>query len=360
MPWVSKTLDQIRNGILRDVVNGYKKINIEVDVSPDSETYIRATATASAILGLYQYQEWIARQILEDMCDDDVLLRRAARFGMKQKDAAYASGTIRIKGQVEAPVPVGTEARRVDGVTYLTTESAVIPVGGVVDVPAQASDAGTAGNAAAGTVLTLTSAPIGIQNQATIQQMTGGAAQEEMDGLLQRLMRRMQKPPQGGADHDYVEWAEAVPGVRFGTTTIYHALRHFRSIDVVFLASGGLPSPALIEEVQRAIDAERPPTTDAVAVSPVAVPVDVAGSLVLDGVSLDVVRPLIATALAEYFDGFLPGESAVRNQIIRRVMDIDGVVDFIPSAPVANVPAPVDAAGVRICTLGNINLQVAP
>ncbi|WP_234086748.1 baseplate J/gp47 family protein [Azonexus sp. R2A61] len=355
MPWVTPTHEQIRDGILRDI----KNLNEDADIAKDSDHWVRATATASAILGIYQHQEWLARQILEDKCDEDFLVRRAARVGMSYKPAVAATGTLRFTGQVGAAVPVLTEAKRTDGAAYVTTESGVIPAGGVLDLAAQAVTAGAGGNTTAGLVLTLTSAPSGVQNRAAVVQMTGGDDKEDADGLLQRLLRRLRLPPQGGADHDYVDWAEAVAGVRFGTTAVYHERRNYRSLDVVIRAVGGLPSTQLVEAVQAAVDAKRPPTADVLVIGPTAVAVAVAARLVLDGISLADAEHAIRAALEEYFDSLQPGDSAVWSRILAVIASIDGVADVTLIAPAANVPAPVDTAAVRLCVLGTLTLSLA-
>lgn len=356
MPWVTPSMEQIRDRYLRDI----KNLRPEADISEDSDHWVRATATASAVLGIYQHQEWLARQILEDRCDEDILVRRAARFGLYYKPAAAATGALRFTGQVGAAVPAGTEARRPDGIAYVTTESGEIPAGGVLDLAAQAVVAGLSSNAAAGLTLNLVAAPTGVQSLATVLQMTGGDDKEDAAGLLQRLLRRMRRPPQGGADHDYVDWAEAVAGVRFDTTVVYHERRNYRSVDVVIRTTGGLPSPQLIDAVQAAIDAARPPTTDVLVVGPVPVVVDIAAGLVLAaGVTLAAIELAILAALQEYFDSLQPGESAILNRIKAIMMDVPGVIDVVPITPLANVPAPVDAGAIRMCVLGDLTLSLA-
>lgn len=356
MPWTTPTLEQIHAGILRDIQNQRP----DADVSADSDHWVRAKATASAILGLYQHQEWLARQILEDTCDTDWLERRAARYGLTYKDAVAASGVIQFAGQPGAAIPVGTEGRRPGGVSYVTVEAATVPAGGTVAVLAQAAEAGAAGNADADTLLTLVSAPAGVQNQATIVQMTGGADRETADELLARLLFRMQNPPHGGADHDYIAIAEAVPGVRFGATVVLHERRHYRSVDVVFRAIGGLPSVQLIDAVQAALDAKRAVTADVWAIGPAPVAVDVSVvDLVIEGRTLAEVTEDVRAVLEEYFDALEPGDSAVRSRISGLISSVTGVVDFTLASPAANVSAPVDAEGVRIAVLGELSLTLA-
>ena len=62
MPYDIPDFEEIRNRILRDTRNFDRYAHI----TPDSDHYIRASATASAVEGLYDHQSWITRQIFPD------------------------------------------------------------------------------------------------------------------------------------------------------------------------------------------------------------------------------------------------------------------------------------------------------
>lgn len=64
-----KSFDQILNDILTD----FRNIFPTVDVSQGSLAYMKAAGYASALWGLYRYQQWISRQIFPDTADTEAL-----------------------------------------------------------------------------------------------------------------------------------------------------------------------------------------------------------------------------------------------------------------------------------------------
>jgi len=352
MPFTTPDYIAIRDAILRDIANQLP----DAAVGSDSDYAIRANAVAAAIEGIYQHQQWIARQILPDTADGDYLERWASLYGLTRKAASFADGSITFIGTVGASVPIGTEARTADDVAYVTTVANVIGAGGSVDIAAQAVTAGEAGNADAGTAVTLTSAPAGVSSAGVIVTMTGGAAVESNADLLARLLSRIQQPPHGGARHDYEAWALAVAGV--DRAYVFPLRRGLGTVDVVPMPASGLPGVQLLSDVQDYIDDVRPVTADCLALSPTEVQVDVTGTLTLDGTRslVDVVADINA-ALAAYFATLAPGDTVVRTRIATIIGSVDGVADFVLSAPAANVATTVDDTTVELATLGTVTLS---
>lgn len=70
MAFPVKDYRQVRADILRDIANLQPKAN----VGKDSDFYVRATGTGSAVEGLYQHQQWIARQIFASTADVENLI----------------------------------------------------------------------------------------------------------------------------------------------------------------------------------------------------------------------------------------------------------------------------------------------
>ncbi|TVO57517.1 baseplate J/gp47 family protein [Denitromonas halophila] len=351
MPFTTPDYPDIRDAILRDIANQLPG----AAVGSDSDYAIRANAVAAAIEGLYQHQQWIARQILPDTADDDYLERWASLFEIQLKAASVASGTITFTGTPGAPVLVGTEARTSAGVAYVTTAADTIPGGGSIAIAAQAVVPGAAGNADAATQLTLTSAPSGVDSAATITLMTGGTDVETPASLLDRLLYRIRKPPHGGAKHDYEAWAREVPGVE--RAYVFSLRRGDGTVDVVPLPASGQPSAQLIASVQTHIDMERPATADFLAFGPAEVQVDVTAALVLDGITLAATSDAIQGALVSYFATLAPGDTVYRSKIAALISDIDGVVDFTLTSPAANVTTTVDDTAVELAVLGTVSLS---
>lgn len=76
-----KSFDEILNGILVD----FQNIFPDVDISKGSLAFMKAAGYASALWGLYRYQDWIAAQIFPDMADTEQMEHHAWVRGLSRK-----------------------------------------------------------------------------------------------------------------------------------------------------------------------------------------------------------------------------------------------------------------------------------
>ncbi|MEW9901047.1 baseplate J/gp47 family protein [Chitinivorax sp. PXF-14] len=343
----------IRDAILRDIASQLPGANVALD----GDYAVRANATAAAVEGLYQHQQWLARQILPDTADSDYLERHASLRGLTRKPAVAASGSIVFSGTAGSSVPLGTEAKTVAGVAYLTTVSGTIGAAGTVSLAASASIAGAAGNQPAATALTLTAAPVGVLSAASIASMSGGGDIEADAALLARLLFMLRNPPCGGAAHDYYSWAMSVAGV--GAAYVYPNRRGLGTVDVIVQATaGGMPGAPLLASVQTYLDSVRPVQGDCLVLAPTAVPVAITATLTLQpGAVSGTVQAAVTTALAAYFNGLKPGDTVYLSRIRALISDTAGVLDFSLTAPGANVTTLVDATHSQLATLGAVTLS---
>lgn len=348
------TLDyrQVRDAVLRDIANRLPTAN----VGADSDYYVRANATGSAIEGLYEHQKWIARQLFADTADIDYLESKHANpRGITRKVAARAAGSVSFTGTVGAAISIGTEVKTGSGVAYLTTAAGVIGAGGTVTLAAQASVAGIAGNQVAGTALVLSAAPAGVQSASAIVSMTGGLDIETPAALLARVLFDIRMPESGGAAHDYYKWAMEVPGVT--DAYIFTQRRVANGVDVVIETSGGLAGAGLIASVAAYIETKRPPGANVLVGAPTLVNVPVTAVLTLNGAVLADVQPLASAALNNYFSGLHVGDVVRRAQLITLLTGIKGVLDVNLTAPAANVQPLADATHSELAVLGAVNLS---
>lgn len=346
------TLDyrQVRDSILRDIAN---KLNIPVP-GKDSDYYVRANASGSAIEGLYEHQKWIARQQFADTADEDILeTKHANPRGIFRKTGNYATGTVRFSGTVGSPIGIGCEGK-VNGIVVIATASGVIGADGTVVLAAKVTTVGLAGNLAAGTKLTLTSAPNGVQSTATVVGLTGGTERETWMELLARVLFDIRLPNAGGADHDYYKWAMAVPGVT--DAYVFSQRRTPNSVDVVIETAGGIPSAQLIADVHAYIESKRPPCVDLMVMPPTRVPVNIGGVLALDGISLVDALAEINKVLTAYFATLHVGDVVRKVKIESLITSIAGVVDVTLTSPSANVLILADASHSELAALGVVDL----
>src|SRR4029077_15369740 len=123
--------------------------------------------------------------------------------------------------------------------------------------------AGIAGNLPDGTTMSI-QPPVFGGPTATLQgDMTGGVDIESDDQLRERILFRIQNPPMGGSQADYIRWTMAVPGVTRawaaceigpGTMTVRFLM------DDLYPDNHGLPTENDLNAVRDYLDKMRPVT----------------------------------------------------------------------------------------------------
>ncbi|MCW3482115.1 baseplate J/gp47 family protein [Neisseriaceae bacterium JH1-16] len=354
MPFAIPPYTSLRDTLLRDLKNQLP----DADIGPDSDFFVRASATANAVEGLYQHQSWLVRQIFPDSADRDYLELHARVRGLARKPAVAAQGTLRLNGTPGAKAPAGIAAK-LGSQRYTTSAAATLDAAGSAVVTAQADLAGVAGNADPDSPLDLTAAPAGFASQARIVAMSGGVDEESDAELLARLLELIRRPPAGGNRADYRRWALETPGV--SAAYVYPLRRGLGTVDVVVTAAGDLPSPATLAAVQAHIDELRPVTAkNCLVLAPTPKVVDVAVNVELSGLTLAAAQAQIAAGLADYFTQLAPGDSAIRSRLEALVSDISGVVDRQLLQPSANVKPVSDETKVEWVRLGRVTVSLIP
>ncbi len=224
---------------------------------PVNDQAVLARVMAGQENGLYGYQSYIAQQIVPDQADDEHLVRFAAWWGVPRKGDAFAVGRVRLTGNADAPIGSGALLQRSDGVRFIVTETAKLTnEGALVSVRAEAP--GSAGNTPVGVKLSAVSAVPGVRGECVVEvALAGGADVESIDALRARLRARVQRPPMGGAQHDYVAWMLAVPGVT--RAWVYPRRMGLGTVSVTFVMDdvdgGPLPPPEKVEEMRAWLEA---------------------------------------------------------------------------------------------------------
>lgn len=316
-----------------------------------ADAEVLARVLASATHGLHGHIEWIARQVIYDTTESEILDRWASIWLTTRRiPAAAARGNITLTGTTGTLIPLGTVLARSDGAEYITDADATI-VAGTVTVAVTAPIAGAAGNALAGVSLSMSSPIAGVNSTATVATggLTQGADQEDDVALRARLIARIQQPPQGGADYDYVTWALEVAGVTrawvypqelgLGTVTV----RFVRDDDASII-----PDAGEVTAVQTYIDARRPVTAAVTVVAPVAVPL---AFTIAVTPNTQVVKDAVTTELTDLLRREAePGGTILLSHIREAISIAAGETNYTMTAPVADV---LHTTG-QMATLGTI------
>ncbi|KFK95012.1 MULTISPECIES: baseplate J/gp47 family protein [unclassified Serratia (in: enterobacteria)] len=230
------TLPQLITQIRSDLNSRFQ--NDAVLRRTDSEVYSRVQA--AAVHTLYGYIDYLARNMLPDLCDEDWLVRHGNMKRCPRKEPSTATGFVRWEGVTNGiTVPTGAVIQRDDLMEYTTTAAAT-SVAGILLAPVICSSAGIAGNTDDGIGMILTQPISGLPSAAVADGIEGGTDIESLEEWRARVIERWYYTPQGGADGDYIVWAKEVPGVTRAWT-----YRHWMGAGTVgvMVANSNLENP---------------------------------------------------------------------------------------------------------------------
>lgn len=281
MPWSTPTLRKVREMVRDDITASlYGAAFIGNNV-----LRVMADAMAGLAHHVLRFIEWLARQLIPDLAETEWLDRHGdiwltnADGTTGRKMATYSAGAVSVTGAVGLSIPSGS--RLVSGDTeFETTEQVILLSDAATPVPVRALDPGVEGNLEPGTAINFVPPPIGLQDTTTVIALGGGTDIESDDDLRVRVLQRIREPPMGGAEHDYVRWALAVPGVTrawcagnemgIGTVTVRIMC------DILRASNEGFPLEEDLERATEYIDSVRPVAVkDFWVLSPIKYPIDI-------------------------------------------------------------------------------------
>ena len=177
----------------------------------DAEVYGRVQA--AAVHTVYGYIDYLARNLLPDLADEEWLTRHANMKRCPRKAATTAAGYARwAVATAGITIPAGVTIQRDDLVSF-TTSAAARSAGGVLRVPVVCDTAGATGNTDDGLAMRLVSPITGLTSAGVADSIQGGADVEDLELWRSRVIERWYWTPQGGADGDYEVWAKEVAGI---------------------------------------------------------------------------------------------------------------------------------------------------
>ena len=264
MPWSTPTLKDTRK-LVRDYV--LSQLGAKAMI-PNSVLRIMSDAQAALTHLTLLYLDWLAKQLMPDTAEQEWLDRHGIIWltnadGSKgRKQPTYANGEIQFTGDDGTVIPLGTVLFGANLVQYQTITEGTIGTG-FATAEAVALTAGVVGNLTDGTTLALSPAITGVESATLLGDMAGGVDTETDEQLRERILFRIQNPPMGGSEADYVRWAMSVPGVTrawaapeqgIGTITVRFLM------DDLYPDNYGLPTAADIMVVDAYIEKMRPVT----------------------------------------------------------------------------------------------------
>lgn len=217
---------------------------------------VRAKVYAGALHTVYGYIDYLAMNMLPDLCDESWLYRHAAMKRCPRKQAVAATGYMRWDGVSDnLSVMAGAVIQR-DDLVQFTVLADTTSVGGVLRAPVVCSVTGSTGNTDDGVSLSLVTPINGLPSGGLADTLIGGFDIEDLEEWRSRVLERYYWTPQGGADGDYVIWAKEVAGVTRAWT-----YRHWMGTGTVgvLVASSDLNNPILDDTTVAAAQAHIEP-----------------------------------------------------------------------------------------------------
>lgn len=282
-------------------------------------------------------------QMFDATADKENLKLRAAEYAIVPIEASYATGSdVGFSGNSGVVVPKGVVLRGLSGNEYVTLGDATLAGDpSIATAAVKALSPGDGGNIAAGAMLTLKESIPGVSQNVTVglAGISGGADEESIVRLRERLAERKQRPPLGGAAHDYVAWARSAH-VDVSKVWVFPHENGLGSVVVRFIAGGlsdPIPSASVVAVVRQYIKTVSPVDKRSLTVEspqPLAVPV----SLSLTSPDTESVRAAITAELADFFGRKAGvGETLFLSQISEAISAAEGEINHVLSSPSTNI-----------------------
>jgi uncharacterized phage protein gp47/JayE len=216
-------------------------------------------------------------------------------------------------------------------------------------VPVEAEFAGAKYNVGAGQINQLVTVIPGVDyvTNAADWITREGTDDETDDELRARVKAKWTQLSVGGGRDAYIAWAQEVPGVVV-VQVDDNQPRGQGTVDVIITGTAGLPSQALIDEVQARINERKPLCTDVLVVAPTPVAVDITATVYVHPVYGDLaeIQAQAAGIIDQMFNygvetpGIIKASTEFgvpRAAIIGNLMTIEHVVNVALTAPAADV-----------------------
>lgn len=337
MAFARPTLPELIDRIQQDLTT---RLALAGAVLRRSVVAVLSRVLAGAAHLLHGHLDYLSKQLFPDTSDADFLERQAGVFGLSRIAATYAAGNVTFTGTNGTLIPAGTTLLRADGAAYTTTAPATIATG-TATAAVTAAAAGMSANADVGVQLSFESSIAGVNAAATVASggLTGGTDEETDDGLRVRLLTRMQQPPQGGSEADYITWAKEVAGVT--RAWVYPLELGAGTVTVRFVRDGDgtgaaiIPDAGEVSAVLAYIAARRPVTAAVTVVAPIATSLNLTIHISPD---TSTIRAAVQAELEDLLarEGE-PGATLLVSQIRLAVGVAEGVEDYNVTVPAADV-----------------------
>ena len=317
---------------------------------------VRLYAAAAQIQALEVQAEWVSRQSFPQTAEGEMLDRHAEMRGITRLGAERAEGVLRFSvsqaATADLAIPAGSVCLTRSGEAFETTEEGVLKAGELsVDIPAQAVEAGSEGNAAAGRIALMSPYPAGIQRCTNPAAFTGGRDREGDESLRARVLGSFRRLPNGANAAFYETVALSHSGV--AAAAAVGRARGTGTVNVYLTAPAGAPSQALLAEVEADLAARREIAVDVKVLAPTTAAVNVAAAVKPEAErSFAEVKTAVEEAVRQHFTGALLGKGVLLAELGSLIYQVEGVANCRLTAPTADLAA----AATVLPVLGTVTI----
>lgn len=301
---------------------------------------VRLWVVAAQLAALYTECGWSGRQAFPQTAEGEHLDLHGQMRGLHRREGSSAQGRLRFFLEYpvleDADIPAGTVCTDAGLRRYVTLEACRIPAGETyADAPARAEQAGTAGNAPAGTVTLMTRAPTSVTGVTNPEAFVGGTDPESDESYRSRILDSYRRLPNGANAAWYETRALEVEGV--AAVSVLPRWQGIGTVGVVVSGAGGRPNEELLEAVQAVLQPAREIATDVTVMAPQEVPIPVAVQVqVAPGYDTAEVLLRLRTVLTQYFSGERLGKPLYRAALGQVIYRVEGVENYVLTAPASD------------------------
>lgn len=310
----------------------------------------RLYALAAQVYSLYIQADWVSRQAFPQTAEGEYLDYHAQLRSLERKAAVAAQGVVCFtageKTDVPRDIPRGTVCMTAGLIRFETTESAVLEAGELTaEVPVRALEPGAAGNVAAGAILSMAVAPVGISLCTNPQPCAGGADREDDEALRERVLDTFKRLPNGANAAFYEQGALSFDQV--AAASVVARPRGVGSVDVVPATMSGLPNDDLLKELQAYFEERREIAVNVLVRAPETQTVNLSIKVKADeGRDPAQVLAGVKKAVRDWFTGKLLGQSILLARLGDLIYHCDGVANYTIVSPTADIVVKKDVLPV--------------
>lgn len=349
MAYTRPTQAQIYSTIKADLLSRFPSLDPTLS---NSFALGLVSVIAGSNSGLYDYLDWILKQVFPDTATAEVLERWANIFGISRDAAVKATGSITATASVLGTVvPIGSELQTVGGTRIKLTQALDFTASSPQTANVEAVEYGTDGNLPTATVVSFVQSWSGVDDDAAVDSpgMTGGRSRQTDDSLRDEVLNRLSEPPKGGALYDYDRWAKDATDVTrtfvrnwenaplFGDSVTLGEILVYFAMDNTY--SDGIPAAGDVTTVQTYIDLPtiKPAGAKVTVVAPTASAVNINVSITPDNATT---RAATEDALLNaIIEGGQVGGTISLNKFQEAMASVPGLTSWTINSPTAGVAA---------------------